>query len=92
MQIAVAFAEQASVVISNAQAYWAALDKTRDLAAAMEHRAVIEQAKGMLMARLGLSDQDAFDQLVRRSQAENRKLREVVVEFVDEGPQHGNAT
>ncbi len=40
-----------------------------------EHRAVIEQAKGMLMLIYGLDDEAAFDLLRWRSQTTNVKLR-----------------
>ena len=78
------FAVQASVVISNAQAYWAASELTRNLTIAMESRAVIEQAKGILIARHGLGDDEAFDRLRHQSQTENRKLRDVATEIVDQ--------
>ena len=44
------FAAQASIVLANAQAYWDARTLTERLGEAMKSRAVIEQAKGMLMA------------------------------------------
>ena len=81
--LAKGFAVQASVVIANAQAYWAASELTRNLTIAMESRAVIEQAKGILIARHGLDDDEAFDRLRHQSQTENRKLRDVATEIVD---------
>src|ERR1700728_3560252 len=48
-----------------------------------EHRAVIEQAKGMLMLIYGLDEEAAFDLLRWRSQSSNVKLRrlaEIVIE------------
>jgi hypothetical protein len=48
-----------------------------DLHRALASRDVIGQAKGILMARRGLSDQEAFDELVQVSQRLNIKLREV---------------
>ena len=45
--------------------------------AAMEHRAVIEQAKGILIGSLGCDPDAAFGLLVQQSQHENRKLREI---------------
>ena len=70
-------------MISNAQAYWAASELTRNLTIAMESRAIIEQAKGILIARHGLDDDAAFDRLRHQSQTENRKLRDVATEIVD---------
>lgn len=83
-RIATAFAAQASVVVANAQAYWAAFDATQNLTVALENRAVIEQAKGVLIVRHGYSDEDAFAELRRRSQHTNRKLRDVAIDLVDE--------
>ena len=61
--LATGFAAQASIVVANAHAYWAAFDATKNLTVALESRAIIEQAKGVLIARHGLSDDDAFDEL-----------------------------
>jgi GAF domain-containing protein len=83
-QLAATFALQASIVVANAHAYWASLELTRHLTAAMSSRAVIEQAKGILMAVHRCSADDAFDLLRLRSQAENRKLRSVAADIVDE--------
>jgi hypothetical protein len=56
---------------------------TARVAEITEHRAVIEQAKGMLMLVYGLDEDAAFDLLKWRSQSSNVKLRrlaEVVIE------------
>ena len=87
--LATGFAAQASIVVANAHAYWAAFDATRNLTVALESRAVIEQAKGILIARHGISDDDAFDELRRRSQAANRKLRVIAAEIVDAARRDG---
>jgi GAF domain-containing protein len=64
----------------------AAFFRHRDLAdqlsEAMQSRAVIEQAKGILMAVHRCDADDAFRHLVRRSQSTNRKLRDVAEETV----------
>jgi hypothetical protein len=52
-QVADAFAAQAAVTVANAHAYWATFELTRHLTTAMASRAVIEQAKGILMAPAG---------------------------------------
>ncbi|MGH8868347.1 MAG: GAF and ANTAR domain-containing protein [Actinomycetes bacterium] len=44
---------------------------------ALESRDVIGQAKGILMAQRGISEQEAFDQLVEVSQQFNIKLRDL---------------
>jgi AmiR/NasT family two-component response regulator len=52
----------------------------------MQSRAVIEQAKGILMARAAhLSADEAFDLLRKASQRENVKLREIAQRIVDRG-------
>lgn len=47
-----------------------------------ESRAVIEQAKGVLMVAYGISADRAFDLLVWRSQETNIKLREIATSFL----------
>lgn len=89
-RLAMAFATQASAVVANAEAYWSAFEMTRNLTRAMESRAVIEQAKGVLIAWHGLGDDDAFDMLRGRSQTENRKLRDVAVELVEQARQRAH--
>jgi GAF domain-containing protein len=79
----VVFAAQAAIVLANAQAYWDAHQLSTGLAEAMKHRAVIEQAKGILMANGGVDEGRAFDLLVRASQRENVKLRDIAIRIVD---------
>jgi ANTAR domain/GAF domain len=81
-EIAEGFAEQASVVVANVVAYWTAFDLSRNLTAAMEHRGVIEQAKGILMGAMRCTADEAFGMLRQRSQVENRKLRDIAIETV----------
>jgi PAS domain S-box-containing protein len=49
-----------------------------------EHRALIEQAKGILMMTYGISAQRAFDILVWRSQETNTKLRTLAAQIIDD--------
>ena len=77
------FATQAAIVLANAQAYWDAHQLSQDLATAMKSRATIEQAKGILMGAQRCSSDEAFQILVRASQRENRKLREVAEDLVN---------
>jgi ANTAR domain/PAS fold len=49
-----------------------------------ENRAVIEQAKGVLMMTYGISAERAFDILVWRSQVTNTKLRRLATQLVDD--------
>jgi transcriptional regulator with GAF, ATPase, and Fis domain len=72
-----------SAVLSNVSAYWTAFDLGQRLNEAMASRAIIEQAKGMLMAGTrGLDADGAFDMLRRASQRENVKLREIAARIV----------
>jgi two-component system, response regulator PdtaR len=48
-----------------------------DLREALEARKVIEKAKGILMRRLDLTEEEAFRRLQRQSQEGNRKLAQV---------------
>lgn len=56
--------------------------EVQGLRLAMEHRAEIEQAKGIVMATLGCGSDEAFDILRRQSQHENRRLREIAQDLV----------
>ena len=78
------FATQASVVLANARAYWAAADLADGLRQAMASRAVIEQAKGKLMASSDATPEEAFAMLVSASQRENVKLRDVARRIVED--------
>ena len=86
-QVGSVFAAQAAIVVANAQAYWGAHERSLNLDEAMRSRAVIEQAKGIIMARSGVSADVAFDMLVRASQRENRKLRTIATELVEQAQQ-----
>jgi AmiR/NasT family two-component response regulator len=55
--------------------------EVENLHRAMESRAVIEQAKGVIMHATGCGPDVAFATLVAQSQAENRKLAEVALEL-----------
>ena len=52
---------------------------------AMKSRAVIEQAKGILMERYKITDDRAFTVLTRTSQESNIKLRELADQLVRTG-------
>ena len=60
------------------------------LESAMASRAVIEQAKGIIMGREGVDEQTAFELLRRRSQDTNVKVRTVAVQLVRDA-QHKRA-
>lgn len=76
------FAAQAAIVLANAQVYWDARQLGENLRQAMRSRAAIDQAIGVLMAAGGQRPDEAFQLLVRASQRENRKLRDIAAEIV----------
>jgi AmiR/NasT family two-component response regulator len=56
--------------------------RIEQLTVALEHRTTIGTAIGMLMERLGISEEEAFAELRRVSSAHNRKLYDVACDFV----------
>lgn len=81
IRLGLAFATQAGVVLAYARSYWSARQASQHLEAALEHRAEIEQAKGII-ATTGVDPDAAFEMLVAQSQHENRKLRDIAAELV----------
>lgn len=75
-------AEQASAALTNAQIYQRSAELARNLSIAMESRAAIEQAKGVIMAQRGCDPDEAFDRLRRTSQKYNVKVRDLAHEVV----------
>ncbi|MEC5201089.1 hypothetical protein RCH21_003345 [Arthrobacter sp. PL16] len=53
------------------------------VAASALSRAVIEQAKGILMGRAGLNATEAFERISQRSQTTNRKVVVIAQEIID---------
>jgi GAF domain-containing protein len=79
------FAPYAGVAVSNMFAYQNAQDLADNLQRAIESRAVIDQAKGILMERHKLTADRAFQLLVRISMQSNTKLRVVAEDLVRTG-------
>jgi len=75
------FAQSAAAVLANTHAYWEAFTLSENLNEAMQSRAIIEQAKGVLMAQSGFDAERAFEVLNRASQRENRKVRDIAREI-----------
>jgi GAF domain-containing protein len=78
-----AFAGYAAVALANSRLYEAAAALARQLREAMDSRAVIEQAKGVVIAQRGVGADEAFKILSRASQTSNRKLRDVAHDLVN---------
>jgi GAF domain-containing protein len=76
------FALQAAVVVLNAQAYWGVRLKSEHLQLALVNREAIDLAKGIIMNVMACGPDEAFDVLIKQSQRENRKLRDVATEIV----------
>jgi AmiR/NasT family two-component response regulator len=51
--------------------------EVQDLRDALETRKLVERAKGILMRRLNLTEEEAFRRMQRRSQNENKKMSEI---------------
>ncbi|MFL6241187.1 MAG: GAF and ANTAR domain-containing protein [Actinomycetes bacterium] len=83
VRTAATLSRYAGIVLTNADHYYRATSMAEQLQQAMESRAVIEQAKGILMAQRGCSSSAAFDMLVRLSQQSHRKLREIAAALVE---------
>jgi len=49
-------------------------DKVDQLEGALDRRAIIERAKGILMERHGITEQQAFDKLRAAARASNRRV------------------
>jgi hypothetical protein len=64
--------------------YQQSRDTAEHLRVALQSRAVIDQAKGILMAIRQIGADEAFTLLVEQSQRENRKLRDLAVQLVSQ--------
>jgi GAF domain-containing protein len=79
-----AFAGDATIALSNALLYAEATSAAEHLRSAMDSRAVIEQAKGIIMATNRCTADQAFALLVQASQKLNRKVREIAAAMVSD--------
>lgn len=84
VQLGSQFAGPAAVSVYNAQLLAGAQERTKALQRALDSRAVIDQAIGIIRSRSGVSAEVAFDRLIRLSQAENVKLHLIAERMVDE--------
>jgi AmiR/NasT family two-component response regulator len=80
--LAQTFAGYAAVALANAHLYDTQASLAQHMQAAMENRAVIEQAKGIIMGDRRCSPDEAFQILAKLSQDTNRKLRDVATALV----------
>ena len=82
---ATGFAPYAAIAVGNMHAYQSARNMVDNLQVALETRAVIDQAKGILMERHKLTADQAFQALSRASMNSNRKVRDIADELVHTG-------
>ena len=80
-----AFGPYAAVATGNMYAYQNARDMADNLQTALESRAVIDQAKGILIERHKLTPDQAFQLLAQVSMNANRKVRDVADHLVHAG-------
>jgi GAF domain-containing protein len=85
------FAPYAAIAAGNVHAYQSARDKARNLQTALDSRAVIDQAKGVLIERYKLTPDQAFHVLARASMTTQRKLRDIADHLVRTGELLGAA-
>ena len=85
------FAGPAAVSIYNAGLLAGARSRAEKLEQALDHRAVIDQAVGIIRSRSGVSAEVAFNRLVQMSQNGNVKLRVVAARLVDDAVRRAHA-
>ena len=78
------FACYAAVALSNAQLYATTAQLAKQMEEAMESRAIIEQAKGVIAGQQACTPDEAFRLLSQHSQNHNRKLRDIAAEIVSQ--------
>jgi hypothetical protein len=84
-EIGLILAAHASVAALAAYEREALAEWGRNLYGALSSRDVIGQAKGILMERLQVTPEDAFDTLRRSSQQLNVKLRDIAARLTETG-------
>lgn len=82
IRLAETFAGYAAVALANAHLYDTTATLAQHMQVAMESRAVIEQAKGLIMGERRCTPDEAFAILAKVSQESNRKLRDVAAALV----------
>jgi hypothetical protein len=85
------FAVPTANTVQNAQVLAQARRLTAHLRTALSNRAVIDQARGVIMSRVGCGADEAFERLRQMSQGENQKLRAVARAIVDEAVRRARA-
>jgi GAF domain-containing protein len=81
--VATEFASYVAVALQNMRLYETTRELAQNLDTAMRSRAVIEQAKGILMSQRRCDSAEAFTLLAAASQRANRKVRDIAQAIVD---------
>jgi len=89
LALAQTFAGYAAVALANAHLYDTQAALAHHMQTAMASRAVIDQAKGIIMGDRRCTAEQAFQILVKLSQDSNRKLRDVAQALVDRATEPG---
>ncbi len=79
------FAPYAAVAVANTYAYQSSRDRADNLEVALGSRAVIDQAKGILMERYKLTPDEAFQALAAVSMRTHAKVRQIADHLVATG-------
>ncbi|MBZ4536934.1 GAF and ANTAR domain-containing protein [Mycobacterium avium] len=85
------FAKPAAVSVHNAQLLANAQERTTRLQRALDSRAVIDQAIGIIRSRSGSTAEEAFGRLAHISQTENMKLNVAAERLVEEAVRRARA-
>jgi GAF domain-containing protein len=91
VELATQFAAPAAVSLYNAHLLAGARERTQQLQQALETRSVIDQAVGIIRARTGVNNDEAFERLTRMSQTANTKLYLVAERLVEEAVRRAKA-
>jgi len=89
--VATRFGPYATAATGNLYAYQSTRDLANNLQVALESRAVIDQAKGVLIERYKVTPDQAFQLLAQASMHANRKLHDIAEELVSTGELAGSS-
>src|SRR5918992_1309740 len=78
----IAFTDLAALTIANTMQSEQRGELAEQLQRALDARVLIEQAKGVLVARDGVSPGEAFEQMRRRARSERRRVAEIAHEII----------
>jgi GAF domain-containing protein len=78
----VTFTDLAALCIANTMQLEERGEVAEQLQRALDARVVIEQAKGVLVAREGLSEREAFERMRRQARRERRRVADIAAEIM----------